>query len=116
MNDDFNSAITIAQLFEGVRLIYAIDQGLEKITKEDLATFVGLLNTFTFNILGLKEEIEDVSPRLAEVMNILIEVRNEARKNKNYALSDAIRDRLAQHKILLKDTPEGTRWQFGVNE
>jgi cysteinyl-tRNA synthetase len=116
LNDDFNSAITIAQLFEGVRLIYAIDQGLEKITKEDLEIFVGLLNTFTFDILGLKEDIEDVSPHLELVMSILIELRNEARKNKNYALSDSIRDKLAQNKILLKDTPEGTRWQFGVSE
>ncbi|MCS6904958.1 MAG: cysteine--tRNA ligase [Bacteroidia bacterium] len=116
MNDDFNSAMVIAQLFEGIRLINAIDQGMEKITASDLEAFISLLNTFTFDILGLKQEIEDVTPRLEAVMNILIELRNEARKNKNYALSDAIRDKLAQNKILLKDTPEGTRWQFAPTE
>lgn len=112
MNDDLNTAICIAVLFEGVRWIHAIDQGLEKITETDLRELKHLLHLFTFEILGLKQEENDRSDQIGALVEILIGLRTEARKMMNYALSDQIRDRLKDANIVLRDTPKGTVWQY----
>jgi cysteinyl-tRNA synthetase len=115
MNDDFNSPILIAQLFEAVRYINLLKDGKETLNAADLETLVKTLNNFVFDVLGLKdEEAEDTSnEKLDGVVNMLIAMRNEARANKDFALSDQIRDRLAALGIELKDNREGTT--FVVN-
>ncbi|MCQ0110553.1 cysteinyl-tRNA synthetase [Zhouia amylolytica] len=116
MNDDFNTPILIAQLFEAVRHINLIKEGKEQITAEDLKLFKEKINAFTFDILGLQDIAEtgdDQSDKLSGVVDLLINLRAEARANKDFATSDKIRDELAALGVQLKDGKDGTT--FTVN-
>ncbi|MCK0156405.1 cysteine--tRNA ligase [Cellulophaga sp. F20128] len=111
MNDDFNSPILIAHLFEAVKHINLIKDGKESITANDKTILEETLNTFVFEILGLTGVNEDGngnSKKLEEVVNLLIQLRNDARSNKDFALSDQIRDQLLAMGIQLKDGKDGT--------
>jgi cysteinyl-tRNA synthetase len=110
MNDDFNTPILIAQLFEGVRYINLINDGKENLTSEDLEIFSQAINAFVFDVLGLEDEktTDSSNDKLEGVVNMLIGMRNQARADKNFALSDQIRDQLISFGIQLKDGKEGT--------
>ncbi len=110
MNDDFNTPILIANLFEGIRYVNLLNDGKESITADDLATLKTTLTTFVFEVLGIINESESSnnSEKLTGVVEMLITMRNEARANKNWALSDEIRDQLAALGIILKDGKDGT--------
>ena len=110
MNDDFNTPILIAQLFEGVRFINLLKEGKETLTATDFKTFSTAIQAFAFDVLGLKDEkLSDISnDKLEGTVNMLIEMRKQARDNKNFALSDQIRDQLIALGIQLKDGKEGT--------
>ena len=114
MNDDFNTPILIAHLFEGVRYINVIKDGKETITAEDLATFTTAIEAFVYEVLGLEnEKIADSSNnKLEGTIQLLIEMRKQARENKNFALSDQIRDQLLALGIQLKDGKEGTTFSL----
>ena len=114
MNDDFNSPILIAHLFDAVRAINLIKDGKEQITSEDKDTLTKTLNAFVFDILGLFKEdgTEANDDKLEAVINLLIAMRNEARANKDFAQSDFIRDQLAAMGITLKDGKEGTSFSL----
>jgi cysteinyl-tRNA synthetase len=110
MNDDFNSPILIAQLFEGVRYINIINDGKESLTASDLEIFSNAMNAFVFDVLGLEDEktTDSSNDKLEGAVNMLISMRNQARADKNFALSDQIRDQLIALGIQLKDGKEGT--------
>ncbi|MCG2610985.1 cysteine--tRNA ligase [Flavobacterium sp. SM15] len=110
MNDDFNSPILIAQLFEAVRFINLLREGKETITTTDLDLFKKAVHAFVFDVLGLQSEREAAgnSDKLDGVVNMLIGMRDEARANKDWGLSDEIRDKLLELGIQLKDGKEGT--------
>ena len=110
MNDDFNSPILIAHLFDAVKAINLIHDGKESITQNDKEVLTATLNAFVFDVLGLFNEdaISGNNDKLEDVVNILINMRNEARANKNFAQSDLIRNQLAAIGIELKDGKEGT--------
>ena len=110
MNDDFNSPILIAQLFEGIRFINLLNDKRESISKDDLEVLKTTLTTFLFEVLGIKNEKESSnnSEKLNGVVEMLITMRNEARANKNWGLSDEIRDKLLLLGIQLKDGKEVT--------
>ena len=110
MNDDFNTPILIANLFEAVTQINAIKEGSVTITKEDLDTFKTAIYVFVFELLGLKnvQESEEGTNKLSGAVELLIKLRQEARANKDFALSDKIRDELAEVGITLNDSREGT--------
>ncbi len=111
MDDDFNTPMLIAQLFEGVKMINAISNGKETINEHDKMIFKIKMNEFIFDVLGLQPiENEAQSDKLDAAVSLLIEMRNEARANRDWATSDEIRDRLAQKGILLKDGEEGTTY------
>jgi cysteinyl-tRNA synthetase len=114
MNDDFNTPILIAQLFEGIRFVNIVNDGNETLTSEDLKTLTETLNTFLFDVLGIKNEqiLENNSEKLNGVVEMLISMRKNARDNKNFALSDEIRDQLQEIGIQLKDGKEGTRFSI----
>lgn len=114
MNDDFNTPILIAHLFEGVRYINVIKDGKETITAEDLASFTTAIEAFVFEVLGLEnEKISDSSnDKLEGTIQLLIDMRKQARENKNFALSDQIRDQLLALGIQLKDGKEGTTFSL----
>lgn len=114
MNDDFNSPILIAQLFEGVKFINLVNDGKETLTAADAELLAATLNGFVFDVLGLKDEraAESSNDKLEGVINMLIGMRNEARANKDFAMSDQIRDRLNDLGIVIKDTKEGTTFSI----
>ncbi|MXN92351.1 cysteine--tRNA ligase [Flavobacterium sp. Sd200] len=110
MNDDFNSPILIAQLFEAVKYINLLKDGRETLNAVDLETLTKQLNMFVFDVLGLKNEAgnEAGNDKLEGVVNMLIGMRNEARANRDFAMSDLIRNKLGELGIELKDSKEGT--------
>ncbi|WP_269686763.1 cysteine--tRNA ligase [Flavobacterium lacustre] len=114
MNDDFNTPILIAQLFEGVRFVNLLKEGKETLNAEDLNSFAKVMNAFVFAVLGLEDEkVSDSSnDKLEGTIHMLIEMRKQARDNKNFALSDQIRDQLIALGIQLKDGKEGTTFSL----
>lgn len=114
MNDDFNSPIVIANLFEGVRIINSVHNNLESISVEDIALLKNIFDTFVVQVLGLKEE--SVTPegdnKIDGLMELIIDLRKNARTNKDFATSDKIRNELADLGIVLKDTRDGTSWEL----
>ncbi len=115
MNDDFNSPILIAQLFEAVKYINAIKLGNSQITPEDLAELKQSLHAFVFDVLGLKTKTEasvGKDEKTPSLVNMLINLRAEARANKDFATSDKIRDQLLEMGVELKDGPEGTSFSI----
>ena len=113
MNDDFNSPVVIANLFEGVRIINSANAGTETICESDLVHLKNLFYDFVFDILGLKsEKAEGNSSVVDDVMQLVISIRNEAKTKKDYATSDKIRDALQKLNISIKDTKEGAVWSL----
>ena len=112
LNDDMNTPIAIAQLFEGVRFINLLSEGKESLTPEDLETFRHFILSVTKDILGIKpDETVQNSDNEEKLIQLIINLRLEARKNKDFKTSDIIRDRLTELGISLKDTSDGTKWE-----
>lgn len=113
MNDDFNSPVLIAHLFDGVKTINSIKDGKLKIDEENLKSLKELYLVFVTDILGLKNEEEvaggkdDLSSKLIET---LIDLRQQAKVNKDFDTADKIRDQLTAIGVTLKDTKEGVEW------
>jgi cysteinyl-tRNA synthetase len=114
MNDDFNTPILIAQLFEAVRYINLINDGKESLTKEDLADFATTIKGFVFDVLGINENVSgnNNNDKLEGAIKMLIAMRDEARANKNWKLSDDIRDQLLAIGIQLKDGKDETLFTY----
>ncbi|MFV0155972.1 cysteine--tRNA ligase [Empedobacter falsenii] len=113
MDDDFNTPIMIAHLFDAVKMINSIKDSFENITTEDLERLKAIMNGFVHDVLGLDTEaVNESSDKLDGVVKMLIEMRNQARVDKNWALSDQIRDQLSDLGIQLKDGAEGTTYSF----
>jgi len=114
MNDDFNTPVLIAHLFEAVKFINLLLDKKETITTIDLAILKTTINDFVFKVLGLRNELQqDSSAKLSGVVEMLIGMRKDARDNKDWVLSDEIRDKLLALGIQLKDGKEGTT--FSIN-
>jgi cysteinyl-tRNA synthetase len=105
MNDDFNSPILIAQLFEGVRFINLLNDGKET-NAVDLENLSSTMNAFIFDVLGLEDEkiADGNNDKLEAVVNMLIGMRNQ--EQSRFKLSDQIRDQLIAYGIQLKDGKE----------
>ncbi|HEY0047196.1 MAG TPA: cysteine--tRNA ligase [Flavobacterium sp.] len=114
MNDDFNCPILIAQLFEGVRFVNLVKDKKETLTAEDLAAFVKAMEAFVYDVLGLEpgKQVGANHEKLEGAVRVLIEMRNKARADKDFALSDYIREKLTAVGIELKDGKEGTTFTF----
>ena len=114
MNDDFNSPILIAHLFEGVRFVNLLKDRSATISETDFTDFKTTFETFIFDILGLQnsKDIAENSDKVEGLVNMLIEMRNLARANKDFAMSDLIRNQLLELGIQLKDGKEGTSFSI----
>lgn len=115
MNDDFNTPMVIANLFEAVKYINQLKDGSASITSEDLDLLKKTIYDFTFDILGLvnvTKVAESTTDKLTSAVELLIQLRQEARANKDFALSDKIRDELAAKGIQLNDGKEGTTFSL----
>jgi cysteinyl-tRNA synthetase len=113
MNDDFNSPVLIAQLFDALRIINTVKEGKEKLPENDLAALGEFYRTFMVDILGLVPE--EQSGRKDEIisglMQTIIDIRAEARARKDFATSDEIRDKLLKVNIQIKDGKDGATWE-----
>ena len=110
MNDDFNTAKVLANLFEIVPVINSIhDKHLKPdvVSSETIRLMKLYFSDYLENILGLHNEREDEDGKLKGVMELLIDLRKEARTKKDYATSDKIRNQLQQLGIVLKDEKDG---------
>lgn len=115
MNDDFNSPILIANLFETVKFVNLLRDGKETITEKDLVLLKQTLHDFLFDVLGLEDTVSENSQdgeKLTAAVELLIQLRNTARANKDFAMSDKIRDELASKGIQLKDGKDGTTFSL----
>jgi cysteinyl-tRNA synthetase len=112
MNDDFNSPILIANLFEGARIINSVNDGKETITANDLKMLKELMHAFIFDVLGLKpEQTSDANNGiLNKVMDIILNMRQEIKSKKDFAAADRLRDDLKKNNITVKDTKDGAVW------
>lgn len=115
MNDDFNTPVLIAQLFEAVKQIHLIKDGKATISQPDLALLNETLDNFVFDILGLEDSnafAKADDDKLNGTVELLIKLRKEARDNRDFATSDLIRDQLLELGIQLKDGREGTTYSL----
>ena len=115
INDDMNTPITIAHLFDGVKTINNLVAGKEQITKNDLEKLTHLFHTFVLDILGLKDENDKKQSDTnlsSEVIELLLKIRKQAKEDKNWTLSDTIREELNNLGIIVKDTPNGFEWSL----
>ena len=108
MDDDLNTADALAVLFDLAREING-NLALNKSGKEEINNAITLFDEFC-NVLGIIEKEKTLS--IDEEVEELIKQRNEARKNKDYATADKIRDLLKSKNIVLEDTPLGVKWRF----
>ena len=115
MDDDFNTPILISHLFEAIRVINGAKIGNEKLNSEDIDTLIRALDAFVYDVMALKADGEtdgtDIN-KLDGVMQMLIKIRNQARADKNWALSDQVRDELMEIGIQLKDGKDGTEYSL----
>lgn len=114
MNDDFNSPIVIANLFDGVKIINSVKDGKMTIDQANLDMLKELYFDFVNDILGLKAEKEGDSDEglSTQLINTLINLRQQAKVNKDFATSDKIRDDLSAIGVVLKDTRDGVEWSI----
>lgn len=113
MNDDFNSPILIAHLFDVVKIVHAVHSKNETINQNDKELLLKELNAFIFDVLGLKEITIEGDKSLDVVMELVLQMRQNARETKDWTTSDAIRDKLAEAGIVVKDGKEGATWGKG---
>ncbi|MDG1272205.1 MAG: cysteine--tRNA ligase [Flavobacteriaceae bacterium] len=116
MNDDFNTPILIAQLFEAVKFINSVKNGLQSIDSEQKEALQQLMSAFLWEVLGLEKPsqkaIGKTDAKLEQTIGLLLQLREQARLDKNFALSDQIRDELQAIGVQLKDTKEGTQFHL----
>jgi cysteinyl-tRNA synthetase len=113
MDDDLNSPVLISHLFESVRFINSVADGSEKVDQKGLDDLKSLFNVFVFNILGLTSETagREDEKLTGELVNIIINLRQDAKSKKDFAASDKIRSELNRVGIILKDKKDGVDWE-----
>ena len=115
MNDDLNTPIVIAHLFDGARMINNIIAGNDTITADELKELKETFHLFCFDILGLKEENDSNEERevaFGKVVDMLLEERMKAKANKDWATSDKIRNELTALGFEIKDGKDGCEWKL----
>jgi len=114
MNDDFNSPIAIAHLFDGIKTINSAAAGKESMTENDLGRYRQFYNMTVRDILGLVPEGKDPGDQelTGELIKLLLQMRTDARKNKDFDMADRIRDEMARLGVEVMDTKGGFEWKL----
>jgi cysteinyl-tRNA synthetase len=114
MNDDFNTPILIAELFEIVTIINSANDGKTSLTENDINGLKQLMHNFVFDVLGLRSEKSNSQndKALQGVMEIILNMRKEIKARKDFAASDKLRDDLGKLNITIKDTKDGAIWSI----
>jgi len=113
LNDDLNTPILIAKLFEAVKQCNSTFAKIESLSAEDIKKLQNFFSLFVFEILGLQKEEKSQSNKEIEFLELLIELRRNAKENKDFATADSIRNKLTELGVTLKDSKEGT--SFTIN-
>ncbi len=113
MDDDLNSPVLLSHLFDGVKFINSVNDGGEKLSSTDLESFKDLFKTFVFEILGLKDDAAGAGDEklTGDLMKIIIDLRQDAKKSKQWEVSDKIRAELNKAGVILKDQKDGAEWE-----
>jgi len=113
INDDFNSPILISHLFDLVKIINQVNDKKAILTAEDISFVKQIFDDFLIDVLGMKSEISTDNTQLVDyLMNTILEIRQNAKANKDWATADKIRDDLNKLNIQIKDTKDGANWSF----
>jgi len=113
INDDFNSPILISHLFDLVKIINQVNDKKASLTAEDISFVKQIFDDFLIDVLGMKSEISTDNTQLVDyLMNTILEIRQNAKANKDWATADKIRDDLNKLNIQIKDTKDGANWSF----
>ncbi|MBX3163224.1 MAG: cysteine--tRNA ligase [Bacteroidetes bacterium] len=115
MNDDFNTSILIAHLFDAVRIINSANDKKLNLTQSDIDLLKKIYNDFVFDVLGLKQDDvgnSKLDTALNKVMDFVLDMRQKAKTGKDFKLSDEIRDKLLAAGIQIKDGKEGSTWKI----
>jgi cysteinyl-tRNA synthetase len=111
INDDFNTPILVAHLFDAVKQINSIAAGSGSLDATSKEALTQLMNDFCFDILGLKKVAAEAQDGLAdEVMEVVLGLRKIAKENKDWTTADFIRDELGKLNITVKDSKDGASW------
>ncbi|MCE3260088.1 MAG: cysteinyl-tRNA synthetase [Bacteroidetes bacterium] len=114
MNDDFNTPVLIANLFEAVRIINSANDKKVSLAQADIDLLKKIYQNFLFDVMGLKTEDENSKTKdvLGKVVDLVLDIRNKAKADKNFALSDEVRNKLAAAGVQVKDSKEGSTWKI----
>ncbi len=114
MNDDFNTPILIASLFDAIKYINSVNDKKATITQQDIDILKNMYQHFVFDVMGLRKEEENgkANSALQNVMNLVLELRAKAKTNKDFATSDEIRNKLTEANIQVKDSKDGVSWSI----
>ncbi|MDD2475951.1 MAG: cysteine--tRNA ligase [Dysgonamonadaceae bacterium] len=115
LNDDLNTPILLSHLFEATRIVNSAIAGIEKLSQEDIDELSDLFEIFLHNLLGIEDEsaLKDSSYEAFEkAVDMLLEMRQEAKKQKDWATSDKIRNQLTEAGFVIKDTADGFEWSL----
>lgn len=113
MNDDFNTPILISNLFEAVTIVNKLLDGSEKINEKAIEELNQLFEDWFVNVLGIKDEqSSNMMPTIEGLVKMIIDLRKDARANKDWAKSDELRDQLATLGIKIKDSKDGVSWNL----
>ena len=116
MDDDFNTPILIAHLFDGVRIINSVKDGKEGLNAADLSKMQKLFSNFVSDILGLISiKVNGGNDLTEDVMELVLKLRGNAKKNKDFSTADLIRDELDKAGIKIKDSREGSNWEINLS-
>lgn len=115
MNDDLSTPIVISHLFEAVKIINTVLAGGATLSAEDSAHLKETFRIFLFDIMGIREEAGvsgEGNEAYHKAVDLLLDVRKEAKARKDWTTSDYIRDRLSEIGFEIKDTKEGVEWKL----
>jgi cysteinyl-tRNA synthetase len=114
MNDDFNTPILVAHLFDAARIVNSANDNKLSLTQNDIDLLKSIYQNFIFDVMGLQTEEENSKANaiLAKVMSMVLDIRNKAKVDKNFSLSDEIRNKLTDAGVQIKDGKEGASWKI----
>jgi cysteinyl-tRNA synthetase len=116
MNDDLNTPILISHLFEAAHIINAVKDGKERVDDSGIKELQSIFNIYLYNILGIKEDVAatgaNTSDAYIQAVNLLLDIRLQAKADKNWTLADKIRNELASIGFDIKDTKDGVEWKL----
>ncbi|HEY1039729.1 MAG TPA: DALR domain-containing protein, partial [Bacteroidia bacterium] len=114
MNDDFNTPILLSHLFEAARIVNSVNDKKETLTAADIEALKKIYSDFLVDVLGIKPEEGNAKQGevLGKVVNIVLDMRAEAKTNKDFKTSDGLRDKLSEAGVTIKDGKEGSTWSL----